>query len=331
MGAEGRQGDAERGHGLIAILGPTACGKTRLAVNLAARIGGEILSADSRQLYAGMDIGTGKDLAEYTLADGRCIPYHLIDICRAGERYDLFRYQSAFCAAHASIAARGAWPILCGGSGLYAESVIRGYELVQVDPDPALRASLGEKSLEELIGILSGYGPLHNTTDITSRSRLIRAIEIAQGQTGRERREAAPLDVAGVFAIDVPRTVRRDRIATRLRTRLKAGLVEEVERLRAEGVEDDTLLYYGLEYKFTTQFLRGEYRYDEFVDRLTIAIQQFAKRQMTYLRGMERRGVRLVWIDGTKCVEEQLAAVMRHLNVGEVATWRVERDSLLSR
>lgn len=296
---------------LLSILGPTACGKTAVAVRVASALGGAILSADSRQLYRGMDIGTGKDLAEYTLPEGGCVPRYLLDVAEAGERWTLFDYLQAFYAAHAEATARGYWPILCGGSGLYAEAVLRGYWVPEVPADPTLRASLAEQSMEALTARLASLRPLHNTTDTSSRKRLIRAIEIATAQQASQppEGEGPRIPIGPTFAIAPSREVRRARISARLDVRLAEGLVEEVERLVAQGVPHATLQYYGLEYRYASRYLQGELTLEAMRRELEVAIHQFAKRQMTYLRGLERRGVPLIWLDGDAprdTIEEQI-------------------------
>ena len=289
---------------LISIIGPTATGKTAIAAKLAERIGGEVISGDSRQVYRGMDLGTGKDSADYG-----AVPYHLIDICEAGEKYNVFRYQNDFLAAYEDICGRGRHPILCGGSGLYVESVLRGYRLQDVPQNAALRERLEQKSLEELTEILRGYKQLHNTTDVDTAKRAIRAIEIEEYYREHPVDERPfPKIPAVVIGIDVPREVRRERISRRLRDRLDAGMVDEVRRL-LERVAPEDLIYYGLEYKYLTQYVIGELTYDEMVRQLEIAIHQFAKRQMTYFRGMERRGVAITWIDGTLEMEEKIKMI----------------------
>lgn len=297
-----------------AILGPTASGKTRKAVALAKALGGEIVSADSRQVYRGMDLGTGKDLEEY---DG--IPYHLIDICDAGERYDLHRYVKDFNAAVADIRSRGRLPIVCGGSGMYAETALSGVVLPDVPANEALRAELAGKSLAELTAILQQYKTLHNTTDVDTAKRAVRAIEIAlyyqehpDLAAAADRRQAAPHD-ACIFVVDLPRDIRRERITQRLHARLEAGMVEEVRGLLARGTPPENLLYYGLEYKFLTLYLLGKLTYEEMVEQLNIAIHQFAKRQMTWLRGMERRGFTLHWLPYDLSDNEMVGEVVRLL------------------
>lgn len=285
---------------MLAVVGPTACGKTSLAVDLALSIdGAEIISADSRQVYRGMDIGTGKDLAEYTRGDVT-VPSHLLDIVDAGEKYNLFEFQHDFLKAYEDIKARGAFPVMCGGSGLYVESVLRGYRLLPVPENPALRASLEEKSLEELTAILAGYKSLHNNTDTDSKKRAIRAIEIEEYYLSRPVEERSfPQINALVVGVSVDREVRRERISRRLRERLKEGMVEEVRALLDGGLDPDQLIYYGLEYKYLTLYLTGAMGYDDMVRGLEIAIHQFAKRQMTWFRGMEKRGVDIRWVDAS--------------------------------
>lgn len=276
---------------IIAVTGPTASGKTALAVSIARQTDGEIISADSRQVYRRMDIGTGKDLSEY----GE-IPYHLIDICEPGEKYNLHRYIKDFHKALASIRSRGKQPILCGGTGLYLESVLSGISLPDVPQNPELRAALKEKSLEELECILREYKTLHNTTDVDTRSRAIRAIEIEEYyQSNPEearnasRNSATPLPHR-LLLIDISRDLRRSRISKRLEARLEQGMVQEIESLLKEGIPAEDLIYYGLEYKYVTLFLLGRLSFKEMKDRLEIEIHKFAKRQMTWFRGMERRG-----------------------------------------
>ena len=292
---------------LIAIVGPTASGKTTLAVALAKRIGTEVISADSRQLYRGMDIGTGKDLDEYTI-DGETIPYHLIDICPAGYRYNLFEYVRDFNAVYADIKARGKQPLLCGGTGLYVETVLKGYSLPPVPENKALRESLQEKSLDELAEMFRSYKTLHNTTDIDTCKRAIRAIEIAEFYSRQEPEllEPRPLQNSLIVGVNIDRELRRAKITRRLHERLKEGMVEEVKSLLESGIEPESLIYYGLEYKFLTEYIIGHTTYDEMVERLEIAIHQFAKRQMTWFRGMERRGHTIRWIDATLPTDEKV-------------------------
>lgn len=286
---------------LVSVVGPTACGKTSLAVELALAIpGAEIISADSRQVYRGMDIGTGKDIAEYT-RDGVTVPSHLLDIVDAGEKYNLFEFQRDFLASYEAIRNRGAYPIMCGGSGLYVESVLKGYRLLPVPENPSLRAALEEKSLEELTALLATYKQLHNNTDTDNKKRAIRAIEIEEYyRTCPVEERYFPQINALTVGVMVDREVRRERISRRLRERLNNGMVEEVKGLLGSGLEPEQLIYYGLEYKYLTLYLTGAMGYEDMVNGLEIAIHQFAKRQMTWFRGMEKRGVEIHWLDGSK-------------------------------
>ena len=285
---------------LVSVVGPTACGKTSLAVELALAVpGAEIISADSRQVYRGMDIGTGKDIAEYTRG-GVTVPSHLLDIVDAGEKYNLFEFQRDFLVAYEDIRGRGAFPIMCGGSGLYVESVLKGYRLLPVPENPALRASLEEKSLEELTALLATYKQLHNNTDTDNKKRAIRAIEIEEYyRTCPVEERYFPQINALTIGVQVDRDVRRERISRRLRQRLECGMVDEVKGLLDSGLLPDQLIYYGLEYKYLTLYLTGAIGYDEMVSGLEIAIHQFAKRQMTWFRGMEKRGVAIHWVDAS--------------------------------
>ena len=285
---------------LVSVVGPTACGKTSLAVELALAVpGAEIISADSRQVYRGMDIGTGKDIAEYT-REGVTVPSHLLDIVDAGEKYNLFEFQRDFLTAYEDIRLRGAFPIMCGGSGLYVESVLKGYRLLPVPENPELRAALEEKSLEELTALLATCKQLHNNTDTDNKKRAIRAIEIEEYyRTCPVEERYFPQINALTVGVMVDREVRRERISRRLRERLAAGMVDEVKGLLDSGLEPEQLIYYGLEYKYLTLFLTGAMGYDDMVNGLEIAIHQFAKRQMTWFRGMEKRGVQIHWLDGS--------------------------------
>ena len=295
---------------LLTILGPTASGKTAFAARLARRVGGEIISADSRQLYRRMDLGTGKDLADYVV-DGIRVPCHLIDICEPGYRYNLFEYQRDFLAAYEEIGARGAFPILCGGTGLYIESVLRGYRMTPVPENPELRAALAEKPLAELARILGTYKTLHNTTDIDTPKRAIRAIEIQEYYRLHPLREREFPELRSlVVGLSVDREVRRERISRRLRQRLEEGMADEVRSLLREGIAPEDLLYYGLEYKYLTLYVTGKMSYEEMFAKLEIAIHQFAKRQMTWFRGMERRGFRIHWIDAALPDEEKIARTL---------------------
>jgi len=296
---------------VITILGPTASGKTTLAAKLAARLGdAEIISADSRQVYRGMDIGTGKDLADYKV-DGKDIPFHLIDICEAGEKYNLFRYQQDFHAAYNDILSRHRLPILCGGTGLYIESVLKGYKMEAVPENPLLREQLKDCSLQELRVILEGYKTLHNVTDLDTTKRAIRAIEIQvyYREHGTLERDFPAIDSL-IVGVSIDRELRRRRISERLRHRLEQeDMVGEVQRL-LEHVPAEDLMYYGLEYKYLTLHCLGQLSYNEMVDKLEIAIHQFAKRQMTWFRGMERRGFKIHWIDGSLPLEERVNCIL---------------------
>lgn len=304
---------------LIAILGPTASGKTRLAVALAREMNGEILSADSRQVYRQMDIGTGKDLDDYTRG-GAPIAYHLIDILNPGEKYNLHAYQKDFHTAYQEIIKCGKTPILCGGSGLYAEAILRNYNLIEVPPNSTLRSKLQKLTDAELHALLKQHTTPHNTTDLDSRQRTIRAIEIAiytqQKKTAVTNRPT--IQSHANFALDLPREIRRLRITQRLNERLQQGLIEEVKNLMQRGVPEETLIYYGLEYRFVTQHLTGELSYQQMHEALNTAIHQFAKRQMTYLRGLERRGVPLIWLDATLPTGENVARILAHLKEVEL-------------
>ncbi len=297
---------------MITILGPTASGKTPLAAALAQRVDGEIISADSRQVYRRMDIGTGKDLEDY-----QGVPYHLIDICEPGTKYNLFQYQQDFMDAYNDIVSRGKQPILCGGTGLYIEAVLKGYKLSPVPQNETLRKQLEGKSLEELTKILlelksKNESNMHNTTDVDSAQRAIRAIEIETYNLEHPtpRRELPPVDSC-IIGVNIDRELRREKITRRLKVRLEEGMIEEVRGLMAEGIAADDLIYYGLEYKFVTEYLTGKTTYDEMFARLEIAIHQFAKRQMTWFRGMERRGFVIHWIDATLPMEEKVNEILK--------------------
>ena len=299
---------------LITILGPTASGKTPLAAALADRLGTEIISGDSRQVYRRMDLGTGKDLVDYTV-EGRQVPYHLIDIVEPGYKYNVFEYQRDFLKAYQEITAKNKLPILCGGTGMYIESVLKGYRLLPVPENPELRASLEGKSLEELTGILEGYKKLHNSTDVDTAKRAIRAIEIEEyyKQQPAEYREFPSLKSL-IIGVDIDRELRREKITRRLKQRLDEGMVEEVRGLLAEGIDPENLIYYGLEYKFLTQYAIGELTFDEMFHQLETAIHHFAKRQMTWFRGMERRGFTIHWLDATLPMEEKIEHITNLIN-----------------
>ena len=294
----------------MTIIGPTASGKTAFAAALAARLDTEIISGDSRQVYRSMDIGTGKDLADY-MVDGKQIPYHLIDICNPGDKYNVFEYQHDFHKAFEEIQKKGKLPILCGGTGMYIESVLRGFKLLDVPQNPSLRESLKGKSLAELEQILASYKVLHNKTDVDSAQRAIRAIEIEEfyKTEAPDKREYAPINSL-IIGVDIDRDLRREKISKRLRARLDEGMVDEVRAILATGVNPDDLIYYGLEYKFLTLYIIGQLTYDEMVSQLEIAIHQFAKRQMTWFRGMERRGLHIHWLDATLPTDEKINNVL---------------------
>ena len=312
---------------MITILGPTASGKTPLAAALAAALptvngecGAEIISADSRQVYRRMDIGTGKDLADYRLVVGDSvptIPYHLIDICEPGTKYNLFQYQQDFFDAYNNIIGRRVTPILCGGTGLYIEAVLKGYQLSPVPQNPELRQRLEGKSLDELTQMLvelkdKNGSTMHNKTDVDSCLRAIRAIEIEEYNlhTPTPKRELPPIDSL-IIGVDINREARREKITRRLKARLEEGMIDEVKGLMAEGIPAEDLIYYGLEYKFVTEYITGQLTYDEMFSRLEIAIHQFAKRQMTWFRGMERRGFTIHWIDALQPMEEKVNQIRK--------------------
>ena len=297
-------------HELITLLGPTASGKTSFAAALAAELDTEIISADSRQVYRGMDLGTGKDLQDYKV-DGKEIPYHLIDICDAGDKYNVFQYQHDFHKAFESARARNKVPILCGGTGLYIEAVLKGYKLLDVPANLELREKLKDKSLPQLEDILKSYKKLHNKTDVDSAQRAIRAIEIEEFYQGNhpEMRDFPPLNSL-IIGVDIDREERRKKISRRLKARLEEGMIEEIQRLLDSGIPAEDLIYYGLEYKYLTLCATGKLSYEEMFTQLEIAIHQFAKRQMTWFRGMERRGFQIYWINATLPMNEKINRVM---------------------
>ena len=299
---------------LITILGPTASGKTPLAAALAARLRTEIISGDSRQVYRRMDLGTGKDLADYVV-DGYRVPYHLIDIAEPGYKYNVFEFQRDFLKAYEDMRSRGLLPVLCGGTGMYLESVLKGYRLLPVPENPELREKLAGKSLEELTSILASYKKLHNTTDVDTAKRAIRAIEIEEYYLHQpvEAREF-PVIRSLIIGVDIDRDLRREKISRRLKQRLDEGMVDEVRALIDGGIHPDDLIYYGLEYKYLTLYVTGQMTYDEMYHQLEIAIHQFAKRQMTWFRGMERRGFTIHWIDATRPMEEKVNEIIGLLN-----------------
>jgi tRNA dimethylallyltransferase len=300
-------------YNLITILGPTATGKTTVATHLAHAIGGEIISADSRQIYRGMDIGTGKDLSEYTV-DGQSIPYHLIDIVDAGYKYNVFEYQRDFLKAYDDITQRNKPAILCGGTGLYIEAILKGYRLIQVPDNPEFRKQFEGKSLEELTQILSTYKTLHNTTDVDTVKRAVRAIEIAEYYKHHPEIKSDYPDIRPlIIGLDISRDERRARITRRLQARLDEGMVDEVGHLLDSGIPADDLIYYGLEYKYLTLYITGQLTYEEMFSQLEMEIHRFAKRQMTWFRGMERRGLTIHWIDATLPIEAKISAIRQLL------------------
>lgn len=299
---------------LITLLGPTASGKTPFAARLAYELDTEIISADSRQVYRGMTIGTGKDLDDY-IVEGKSIPYHLIDICEPGEKYNLFEYQHDFHKVYSILRKKGKRPILCGGTGLYIESVLKGYKLLDVPANPELRSRLEGKTLEELETILRSYKQLHNQTEIDSAQRAIRAIEIEEYYLNQEpeKRDFAPINSL-IIGVDIEREARRQKITRRLKSRIEEGMIEEVQALLDRGITPEDLIYYGLEYKYITLYLTGQLSYPEFFNQLEIAIHQFAKRQMTWFRGMEKRGLTIHWIKAETPMEEKVEIVQELLS-----------------
>ncbi|EJW91644.1 tRNA delta(2)-isopentenylpyrophosphate transferase [gut metagenome] len=300
---------------IITILGPTASGKTPFAAALAYELNSEIISADSRQIYRQMNIGTGKDLADYTV-NGRTIPYHLIDIADPGYKYNVFEYQRDFLAAYEDIRQRGILPILCGGTGMYLESVLKGYKLMPVPENPELRASLANCSLEELTRQLNQYKTLHNSTDVDTVKRAIRAIEIEEYYVTHPMPEREfPSLKSLIIGMDIDRELRRKKITRRLKQRLDEGMVDEVRKLIKQGIHPDDLIYYGLEYKYLTLYVIGKLTFDEMFRKLEIAIHQFAKRQMTWFRGMERRGFTIHWVQAELPMEEKISFVKEKLHL----------------
>ena len=301
---------------IIAIVGPTASGKTLLAANLASRVNGEIISADSRQVYRGMNLGTGKDYEDYVV-NGKTIPYHLVDLVDAGYHYNVYEYQSDFLKVFRSLKARKVLPILCGGSGLYIEAVLRGYRLLPVPQNATLRGELEAKSNDELAKILASYKTLHNTTDLDTRKRTIRAIEIEEHYLNASTEiEPFPQLKSAIFGVRYNRATEMERIHQRLLQRLGNGMVDEVRGLMESGLSFDDMAYYGLEYRYIAEHIMGKLTYDEMVSRLNIAIRQFAKRQMTWFRGMERRGLGITWINGELPLEDKLDTIMEAIQNG---------------
>jgi tRNA dimethylallyltransferase len=300
---------------LIAVVGPTASGKTSLAVALAKELDTEIISADSRQVYRRMDLGTGKDLSDYHVEGDRYIPYHLIDIVEPGTKYNVFEYQQDFMKVYEDMKSRELLPVLCGGTGMYVEAILKGFNLIPVPENKALREQLSDKTLQELAEILSSYKNLHNVTDLDTTKRAIRAIEIEEyKRTHQVEERPFPKLNALVVGIDVDRDTRRERITRRLKQRLEDGMLDEIRGLLAEGIPADDLIYYGLEYKFLTQYIIGELSYDDMFRKLEIAIHQFAKRQMTWFRGMEKRGIPIYWLPEKWSMEEKLKTIMQRLS-----------------
>ena len=300
-------------YNLLVILGPTASGKTTFAAHLAKRLDGEIISADSRQIYRGMDLGTGKDIEDYTI-DGYTIPHHLIDIVDAGYKYNVFEYQADFFKAFDKVQSNNRLPIMCGGTGMYIESVLKKYKLINVPVNQDLRDSLQGKLLPELTQILAGYKSLHNQTDTDTIKRAIRAIEIEEYYLQNpeivvELPDVKPL----IIGVNIDREARRRKITSRLKKRLDEGMIDEVKKLLDEGVAPDDLIYYGLEYKFLTMHVMGELSYKQMFDKLNVAIHQFAKRQMTWFRGMERKGAKIIWVDAFENMEDRIARVEKLL------------------
>lgn len=294
---------------MITILGPTACGKTLLAANLAFKTGSEIISADSRMVYKGMDIGSGKDYDDYIVENTK-IPYHLIDIVEAGYEYNVYEYQKDFLYVYNKFKNNNITPILCGGTGMYLEAVLQGYKLVKVPNNDELRSCLQTKEISELIEELKSFGTIHNTTDLTNKDRLIRAIEIQDYyKNNPDIDRSFPKINSLIIGINVERSVVRERITKRLKQRLECGMIEEVESL-LKKLKPEQLSFYGLEYKFLTNFLTGKLTYDEMFSNLNTAIHQFSKRQMTWFRRMEKKGCEINWIDGQKTMDEKLKEIL---------------------
>jgi tRNA dimethylallyltransferase len=298
---------------MLTILGPTATGKTQLAAQIAFQLNGEILSADSRQIYRGMDLGTGKDLADY-IVGGVQIPYHLIDMAEAGTQYNVFEFQRQFIKDYEDIRSRGKFPVFCGGSGLYLEAVLKGYKLTQVPSNNSRRDELALLSPEELTRILTSYKTVHNRSDLETRNRAIRAIEIEEYLLlNPELDFEFPTIKSCIIGVKFDRDTRRERITFRLKQRLDEGMVEEVKGLLDQGLTPDDLTWYGLEYKYITLYLIGELSRGEMIERLNIAIHQFAKRQMTWFRKMEREGFEIHWLDGFLPMEEKVEYIKKCL------------------
>jgi len=299
---------------ILVITGPTASGKTSLAAAVADTAGGEIISADSRQVYRGMDLGTGKDYSDYII-NGKTIPFHLIDIADPGYKYNVFEYQRDFINVYNNLKDRKILPVVCGGSGMYIDSIVTGYKMLEVAPDSGLRKRLETKSMKELTEILGTYRRLHNVTDIDTKKRVIRAIEIEHYNKSRKQKKSLFPELKSlIVGVMIDREERRNRISGRLKQRLEDGMVDEVRKLLDEGISREVLIYYGLEYKYITLFLSGEISYKDMVSELETAIHQFAKRQMTWFRGMERKGTKINWIDGKLPMQEKVEKIMKFLN-----------------
>lgn len=305
--------NGSREYTALVVTGPTASGKTRVAAEMAYILKGEVISADSRQVYKSMDIGTGKDLSDY-FVNGSDIKVHLTDVAEPGTKFNLFEFNRAFSAVYSDLIDRGVFPVICGGSGLYVDSIVSGYRIFEVPPDPELRQKLEDKTLDELSEILASYRPLHNVTDLDTTKRAVRAIEIEEyrriHQTAVNEMPAIKPLVTGIL---YDRESRRKRITERLKQRLENGLCEEIESLLQSGIPAEDLIYYGLEYKYVTQFVTGKLSYSEMYSILETAIHQFAKRQMTWFRGMERRGVKIHWIDGNLSMEQKIHIILELL------------------
>ena len=300
-------------YNLLTILGPTACGKTQLAVAAAAKLGSCVISADSRQVYRQMDIGTGKDLSEYSF-EGSNVPHYLIDICQPGEKYNVYEYQKDFFDVYEKVYSENTIPVLCGGSGLYIEAVLRNYQLLSVPVNEELRNSLKNKSLEELATVLASYKLMHNKSDVDTVKRAVRAIEIAEYQKNHQSvNPERPVINSLIIGIDFEREIVRKRITERLHQRLKDGMIDEVKSLLDKGLSSDDLIYYGLEYKYITLYLTGQLTYDEMVVQLNIAIHQFSKRQMTWFRKMERSGFKIQWVDGSLPLKDKSSFIYKEL------------------
>jgi len=299
---------------MITILGPTASGKTEVAVKLALKLSGEVISADSRQIYRNMDLGTGKDIEEYRV-DGVDVPYHLIDIAEAGYQYNVFEFQRDFLKTYQAIREKGSFPVMCGGSGMYLEAILKGYRLIQVPVNEGRRAELQLLSLEDLTEILKHYKSINNTSDTENKKRAIRAIEIEEFCLAHPETDLSfPVINSLIVGVKYDRDSRRRRITARLKQRLDNGMIDEVKKLIDNGLKPEDLTYYGLEYKYLTLFITGKLNYDEMFEGLNTAIHQFAKRQMTWFRKMERDGFEIKWLDGYMPTDEKTDKIISWLN-----------------